>query len=77
MVIPASHQSILVMNAYPPNVISSDLTVQVRVVPPTGSPMATQTGCPDVPAVKVTLIDQHTQETGLMTHKGAGRVSGY
>ena len=55
----------------------SDLTVQVQVVPPTGSPMATQTGHPDVPADKVTLIDQHTQETALMTHEGAGRVSGY
>ena len=49
----------------------TDLSVQVWVVPPTGSPMAMQTGRPAVPTGKVTPITPHTQETGLMTREGA------
>ena len=58
----------------PSSRLSRDLPVQVWVVPPTGSPMATQTGRPAVSADKVALITLHTQETGLMTCEGAGRI---
>ena len=53
--------------------VFTDLPVQIQVVTPMGL-IAMQMGCPAILAVKVALITLHTQETGLMTCQGAGRV---
>ena len=64
------------MNAYPPTSSHTDLPVEVQVVPPMGLPMTMQMECPVMPADRVAPIPPHTQETGLMKCKGAGRVLG-
>ena len=53
--------------------VFTDSPVQIQVVTPMGL-IAMQMGCPAILAVKVALITLHTQETGLMTCQGAGRV---
>jgi hypothetical protein len=74
---PSSHRGRSVMNAYPPTSSHTDLPVQVRVVPPTGSPMATQMERPTaVPADRVAPIPQHAQVTASTKREGAERVSG-
>ena len=73
---PSSHRGRSVMNAYPPTSSHTDLPVQVRVVPPTGSSMATQMERPvAVTADRVAPIPLHAQDSGSMKREGAERVS--